>query len=35
LRAAMSSSSLHLRKKGNAMMEKFNKYWEEKIIMLW
>ena len=30
LRAAMSSSSLHLRKMGTAMMEKFNKYWEEK-----
>ena len=26
----MSSSSLHLRKMGTAMMEKFNKYWEEK-----
>jgi hypothetical protein len=30
----MSSSSLHLRIMGTAMMEKFNKYWEEKI-MLW
>jgi hypothetical protein len=30
LRAAMSSSSLHLRKMGTAIMEKFNKYWEEK-----
>jgi hypothetical protein len=26
LRATMGSTSLHLRKMGNAMMEKFNKY---------
>jgi hypothetical protein len=30
LRAAMCSNSLNLRRMGIAMMEKFNKYWEEK-----
>jgi hypothetical protein len=30
LRAAMSSTNLNMRKMGTAMMEKFNKYWEEK-----
>ena len=30
LRAAMVSNNLNLRKMGNAMIEKFNKYWEEK-----
>jgi hypothetical protein len=29
-RAAMVSNNLNLRKMGNAMMEKFNKYLEEK-----
>jgi len=30
LRAAMFSNNLNLKKMGTAMMEKFNKYWEEK-----
>jgi hypothetical protein len=30
LRSAMGSTNLNMRKMGNAMMEKFNKYWEEK-----
>ncbi|WVZ92889.1 hypothetical protein U9M48_038924 [Paspalum notatum var. saurae] len=30
LRAAMVSNSLHMRRMGTAMMDKFNKYWDEK-----